>query len=106
GQAEGFLDRGGAAALHVLASGGEVLRLVPEAFEAWGALLRTIASHNNACLVALARTGPAALRALGEHQVNHERLAEVVLTVGEATHEVARMDAEAAISCFRAAPRA
>src|SRR4051812_37385468 len=84
GQAEGFLDRGGAAALHVLASGGGVLRLVPEAFEAWGALLRTIASHNNACLVALARTGPSALRSLGEHQVNQVRLAEVVLTVVEA----------------------
>src|SRR5215210_3571960 len=104
GQAEGFLDRGGAAALHVLASGGEVLRLVPEAFDAWGALLRTVASHNNACLVALARTGPAALRSLAEHQWERARLAEVVLTVVEATHEVARVDAEAAISCFRAAP--
>src|SRR5215213_2552482 len=106
GQAEGFLDRGGAAALHVLASGGEVLRLVPEAFDAWGALLRTVASHNNACLVALARTGPASLHSLAEHQRERARLAEVVLTVVEATHEVARVDAEAAISCFRAAPRA
>ncbi|MBV8856655.1 MAG: VWA domain-containing protein [Acidobacteria bacterium] len=105
-QAEGFLDRGGAAALHVLASGGEVLRLVPEALDAWGALLRTVASHSNACLVALARTGPASLRSLSEHQGDRARLAEVVLTVINATHEVARVDAEAAISCFRAAPRA
>ncbi|HEX8688344.1 MAG TPA: hypothetical protein VF654_17655, partial [Pyrinomonadaceae bacterium] len=105
-QAEGFLDRGGAAALHVLASGGEVLRLVPEAFEAWGALLRTVAGHNNACLVALARTGPAALRSLAEHVNGRARLAEVALAVVTATHEVARVDAEAAISCFRAAPRA
>jgi hypothetical protein len=106
GQAEGFLDRGGAAALHVMASGGEVLRLVPEAFEEWGALLRTVASHNNACLVALARTGPGALRSLAEHQGDRARLTEVVLTVVGATHEVARVDAEAAISCLRAAPRA
>jgi nitric oxide reductase NorD protein len=105
-QAEGFLDRGGAAALHVLASGGEVLRLTPAAFDAWGALLRTVAAHNNASLVALARTGPAALRSLAEHRAERERLTEVVLTVVEATHEVARVDAEAAISCFRAAPRA
>lgn len=105
-QAEGFLDRGGAAALHVLVSGGEVLRLAPEAFEAWGALLRTVASHNNACLVALARTGPAAMRSLAEQQGGRARLTEVVLTVVVATHEVARVDAEAAISCFRAAPRA
>jgi hypothetical protein len=105
-QSEGFLDRGGAAALHVLTSGGEVLRLVPEAFDAWGALLRTVAGHNNACLVALARTGPAALRSLAEHGTDRARLAEVALAVVDATHEVARVDAEAAISCFRAAPRA
>ncbi len=105
-QSESFLDRGGAAALHVLASGGEVLRLVPEAFDAWGALLRTVAGHNNACLVALARTGPAALRSLSEHVTDGERAAEVALAVVDATHEVARVDAEAAISCFRAAPRA
>ena len=105
-QSESFLDRGGAAALHVLASGGEVLRLVPEAFEGWGALLRTVAAHNNACLVALARTGPTALRSMAEHRAERARLAEVVLAVVEATHEVARVDAEAAISCFRAAPQA
>jgi hypothetical protein len=105
-QAEGFLDRGGAAALHVLASGGEVLRLVPEAFEAWGALLRTVAGHNNACLVALARTGPASLRSLAEHGSDRARVTDVSLAVIDATHEVARVDAEAAISCFRAAPRA
>ncbi|HEX8351342.1 MAG TPA: hypothetical protein VF611_00345, partial [Pyrinomonadaceae bacterium] len=105
-QSEDFLDRGGAAALHVLTSGGEVLRLAPEAFDAWGALLRTVAGHNNACLVALARTGPAALRTLAEHGGGRERLAEVALAVVGATHEVARVDAEAAISCLRAAPRA
>ncbi|HEX8687006.1 MAG TPA: hypothetical protein VF654_10905, partial [Pyrinomonadaceae bacterium] len=105
-QAEDFLDRGGAAALHVLASGGEVLRLVPAAFDAWGALLRTVAGHNNACLVALARTGPGALRSLAVHCADGARLAEVSLAVVGAAHEVARVDAEAAISCFRAAPRA
>jgi nitric oxide reductase NorD protein len=105
-QAEGFLDRGGAAALHVLASGGEVLRIVPEAFDAWGTLLRTVAGHNNACLVALARTGPASLRLLAEHGADRARVTDVSLAVINATHEVARVDAEAAISCFRAAPRA
>jgi hypothetical protein len=105
-QSEGFLDRGGAAALHVLAAGGEVLRLVPEAFDEWGALLRSVAAHNNACLVALARTGPPALRALAEPRPNRARLAEMVLSVIEATQEVARTDAEAAISCLRSAPQA
>lgn len=106
GQSESFLDRGGAAALHVLVSGGEVLRLVPRAFDAWGALLRTVAEHNNASLVALARTGPQALRALAEPRPDPARLTKVALSVIEAAHEVALKDAEAAISCFRAAPQA
>ena len=105
-QSEGFLDRGGAAALHVLTAGGEVLRLVPEAFDEWGALLRTVAAHNNACLVALARTGPAALRSLAESRPDRARLSETARVVIEATHEVARTDAESAICCFRSAPQA
>jgi hypothetical protein len=105
-QTEDFLDRGGAAALHVLTSGGEVLRLVPEAFDEWGALLRSVAAHNNACLVALARTGTVALRAFAESRPERARLTETALVVIEATHEVARTDAESAISCLRAAPRA
>jgi nitric oxide reductase NorD protein len=106
-QSESFLDRGGAAALHVLTSGGEVLRLFPGAFEEWGALLRSVAAHNNACLVALARTGPPALRSLAQSkQSGAARSSELALAVIEATREVARVDAEAAISCFRSAPQA
>ncbi|MFL6284807.1 MAG: nitric oxide reductase activation protein NorD, partial [Pyrinomonadaceae bacterium] len=102
-QSEGFLDRGGAAALHVLVAGGEVLRLFPVAFDAWGALLRSVAAHNNACLVALARTGPQALRSLAEAKTGG-RAEELALAVIESVQEVARVDAEAAISCFRSAP--
>ncbi|MDQ3745378.1 MAG: hypothetical protein M3444_13425, partial [Acidobacteriota bacterium] len=76
-QAESFLDRGGAAAQHVLVAGGEVLRLAPGVFDEWGALLRTVAGHNNSCLVALARTGPPALHALAESRAERARLAEV-----------------------------
>jgi hypothetical protein len=105
-QSEGFLDRGGAASLHVLTAGGAVLRLVPGAFDEWGALLRSVAAHNNACLVALARIGPASLRALAETRPDPARLTETALAVIEATREVARIDPESAISCFRAAPQA
>ena len=104
-QSEDFLDRGGAAALHVLIAGGEVMRLFPSAFDAWGALLRSVAAHNNACLVALARTGPPALRTLVEPKTN-ARTGELALAVIEAVQEVARVDPEAAISCFRSAPAA
>jgi nitric oxide reductase NorD protein len=105
-QTESFLDRGGAAAQHVLVAGGEVLRVAPGVFEEWGALLRTVAGHNNSCLVALARTGPAALRALAESRAGGARLAEIARNVVEAAHEVARVDAEAAVCCFRSAPAA
>jgi nitric oxide reductase NorD protein len=105
-QTESFLDRGGAAAQHVLVAGGEVLRVAPGVFDEWGALLRTVAAHNNSCLVALARTGPAALRSLAESRAQRERLAEVARSVVEAVHEVARVDAEAAVCCFRSAPAA
>lgn len=105
-QSESFLDRGGTAALNVLVAGGEVLRLASEVFDEWGALLRIVASHNNACLVSLARTGPQTLRALAEHGVERARLVRLARAVVEATEEVARVDAEAAISCFRSAPRA
>lgn len=106
-QSEGFLDRGGAAALHVLAAGGEVLRLFPAAFDAWGALLRSVAAHNNASLVALARTGPQTFRALADPaHVGGARSRDLALEVIEAVQEVARVDAEAAISCMRSAPQA
>jgi hypothetical protein len=65
-----------------------------------------VAAHNNACLVALARTGTVALRAFAESRPERARLTETALVVIEATHEVARTDAESAISCLRAAPRA
>jgi hypothetical protein len=105
-QGEAFLERGGAAALHVLAAGGEVLRLAPELFPDWIELLHTVAAQGNAGLVALARTSPALLRALNAPAAEQRRnvaLARRVLTVA---HQVARVDAEAAIACLRSAPQA
>ena len=57
-RAAGFLERGGAAALHVLLAGGEVLRALPECFDEWLDLLWTIAPHGNAGLVAFIRASP------------------------------------------------
>jgi hypothetical protein len=105
-QSESFLERGGTAALNVLTAGGEVLRLVPGVFGEWEALLRVVAAHSNACLVALARTGPTALRALAKASAGNTRLEEIARAVIETTCEVARVDAEAAISCFRSTPQA
>ena len=102
---ESFLDRGGAAALHVLAAGGPVLRTLPEAFDAWADLLREVAEQSNAALVALARFSPAFFREVAE-RTDRARAAELARRIIRAAHEVARVDAEAAICCFRSGPRA
>src|SRR5207253_7187480 len=55
---EEFLERGGGAALAVLAAGGEIMRVAPEAFEDWTKLLWTVTEHGNAALVATVRSSP------------------------------------------------
>jgi nitric oxide reductase NorD protein len=108
---ETFLERGGAAALHVLVAGGEVLRLAPQVFVDWTALLHAVAAQGNAPLVSLARHSPLFFRALpatpnarGASMTAHT--ADLARRVIAATRAVAEVDAEAAISCFRSAPTA
>ncbi len=102
--AKEFLSRGGAAALHATTAGGEVLRVLPEAFDEWAGLLHAVAEHSNAGLVALARSSPAFFRSLSQGRAERSHVAEVARRVLTAAREVARVDAEAAISCFRSAP--
>ncbi|MCA1816376.1 MAG: hypothetical protein LC746_08215, partial [Acidobacteria bacterium] len=104
--AEGFLERGGAAALHVLVAGGEVMRLAPEVFDEWAALARAVAGQGNAALVALARSSPDFFRALARRSATHARAVELSRRVVSVVAEVARADAEAAISCLKSAPAA
>ncbi|HEX8472652.1 MAG TPA: VWA domain-containing protein [Pyrinomonadaceae bacterium] len=104
---ERFLEQGGAAALHALMAGGEVLRLVPEAFEEWVELLREVAAQSNAGLVGLARTTPAFFQSLvASAHSDRARVVELAQRVLAAAREVARVDTEAAISCFRSGPQA
>jgi hypothetical protein len=104
--AKEFLGRGGAAALHATVAGGEVLRLMPEAFDDWAELLHAVAEHSNAGLVALARTSPAFFRSIGQGRAQREHVLGVARRVLASAREVARVDSEAAISCFRSAPLA
>jgi hypothetical protein len=101
-----FLDRGGAAALHAFVAGGEVLRLVPDAFAEWTRLLRVVAEGSNAAMVGLARMSPAFFRSLSETKAAPARVAELARRVIVAAREVAAVDVEAAISCFRSGPQA
>ncbi len=100
-----FLERGGGAALHVLIAGGEVLRLLPEAFDAWIDLLWAVAEHGNANLIAFVRSGPSFFQSL-VNQTERARTVELALRVINITREVAKLDGEAALACFRSSAQA
>ncbi|HJU92785.1 MAG TPA: VWA domain-containing protein [Pyrinomonadaceae bacterium] len=104
-RANDFLERGGGAALHVLVAGGEILRRAPEIFDEWIELLWVVAAHGNASLVAFVRSSPGFIRLLN---VDSDRAAaiELSLRVLALTKEIAAIDGEAALACFRSSGRA
>jgi nitric oxide reductase NorD protein len=104
-RAASFLERGGAAALHLLIAGGEVLRTLPECFDEWIDLLWAVASHGNAGLVAFIRSSPAFFQTLAA-QKDHLRANALAHRVIILTLEVARVDSEAALACLRSSAKA
>src|SRR5688500_5058375 len=100
-----FLERGGGAALQVLLSGGEILRRAPEIFDEWIDLLWVVAAHGNASLIAFVRSSPRFLRLLSESTARNEAIA-LSRRVLALTKEIAAMDGEAALACFRSSSRA
>ncbi len=104
-RANDFLERGGGAALHILLAGGEVLRRAPEIFDEWIALLWVVANHGNASLVAFVRSSPGFIRLLSADG-NRQQAVELSLRVLALTKEIAAVDGEAALACFRSSARA
>lgn len=102
---ERLIERGGGVALHALIAGGDVLRLLPEIFPKWIELVETVSVHGNATLIAFVRASPGILRSLSTG-LDRTRAAEVCLRVINLTIEVARIDGEAALACFRSSVRA
>lgn len=100
-----FLERGGGAALHVLIAGGEVLRTLPAVFEAWIDLLWVVAEQGNAGLIAFVRAGPSFFQTL-TNDLERERGGELALRIMALTREVASVDAESALACFRSSVQA
>jgi nitric oxide reductase NorD protein len=100
-----FLERGGAAALHVLIAGGEVLRTLPDCFNDWIDLLWTIAPHGNAGLVAFIRSSPTFFQNIGASNATADAtaLAQRIIAL---TREVARVDAESSVACIRVSAKA
>src|SRR6266404_2822956 len=105
GRATEFLERGGGAALHILLSGGEILRRAPEIFDDWIDLLWAVAAHGNASLVAFVRSSPRFIRLLNV-EVDHARGIELSRRVIQLTKEIAVIDGEAALASFRSSARA
>jgi hypothetical protein len=103
--ANDFLERGGGAALHVLIAGGDILRRAPEIFEEWIALLWVVATHGNASLVAFVRSSPGFIRLLNADP-NRAAAIALSLRVLALTKEIAAVDGEAALACFRSSARA
>jgi len=100
-----FLERGGAVAFHFLIAGGDVLRALPECFEDWIELLRTIAPHGNAALVAFIRASPRFFQNVSVTK-NHLGSAKLVQRVIGLTRDVAQVDSEAALACLRSSAKA
>jgi nitric oxide reductase NorD protein len=100
-----FLERGGGASLQVLLSGGEILRRAPEIFDEWIDLLWVVAAHGNASLVAFVRSSPRFMRLLTESTPRVEAV-ELSRRVLALTKEIAAVDGEAALACFRSSSRA
>ena len=100
-----FLERGGGSALHVLLSGGELLRRAPDIFDDWIELLWVVAKHGNASLVAFVRSSPRFLRLLNNEH-HHDDAVQLARRVISLTKEIAEIDGEAALACFRSSGRA
>jgi nitric oxide reductase NorD protein len=100
-----FLERGGGAALHILLAGGEILRRAPEIFDEWIELLWVVAAHGNASLVAFVRSSPGFVRLLNT-DTNRAAAIELSIRVLALTKEIAAVDGEAALACFRSSSRA
>src|SRR5215210_4349286 len=102
---QNFLERGGGAALHILVAGGEILRPAPEIFDEWIGLLWVVATHGNASLIAFVRSSPGFVRLLSV-DTNRAATIELSLRVLALTKEIAAVDSEAALACFRSSSRA
>lgn len=98
-----FLERGGGGALNLMVASGGILRLAPDLFADWLELLRVVAQHGNASLVAFVRASPRFVRSFFNDPKSVDSVS-LMKRVIELTLNIARLDGEAALACFRASP--
>ncbi len=100
-----FLEFGGSVTLHFTSAGGEVLRRVPQVFDAWRDALLAVARSGNAILIAFIRSTPPFFSNL----LTIRKKPEVVETADRVlrlTKEIAEIDAESALAAFRSSASA
>ena len=100
---DAFLERGGGGALNLMLAGGQVLRMAPDLFADWIELLKVVAQHGNASLVAFVRASPRFVRGFFSDQKSSDSIS-LMKRVIVLTMEIARVDGEAALACFRSSP--
>jgi nitric oxide reductase NorD protein len=93
-----FLEFGGSVTLHFVSSGAEVLRKVPATFDIWCDVLKRIAPHGNAVLIAFLRATPRFYNRIPSISASDPA---PVLRVLELTGQIAETDAESALAAFR-----
>jgi nitric oxide reductase NorD protein len=98
-----FLERSGGGALNLMLAGGEVLRSAPALFADWIELLRVVAQHGNASLVAFVRASPRFVRSFITDHKSADSIS-LMKRVIALTLDIARLDGEAALACFRSSP--
>lgn len=100
-----LLEFGGSVTLHFMIAGAEGLRRVEPAFDVWCDVLKIIGKHGNATLVAFVRASTMFFWQISAVRKPDE-LSSLTVRVLRLIGEIAQIDAEAALACFRIAPKA
>lgn len=103
-RASEFLEFGGSVTLHFVSAGSKVLQGFEAVFDDWCRVLRVIAMHGNAVLIAFLRVTPGFLAQLGRTAADDRT--ETIRSVLALTGEIAETDAESALAAFRSSAQA
>ncbi|MCU1290077.1 MAG: hypothetical protein JWN60_2306 [Acidobacteria bacterium] len=104
-RAREFLEYGGSVTLQFVAAGSDVLHKSDAVFEDWCAVLRKIAKHGNAVLIAFLRATPRFTA-----QINTLKKKEEIVSISQKVLHliagIAENDAESALAAFRSSAQA
>ncbi len=99
-EADSILEFGGSVTMHFIASGNAVLSAICDVFDSWCSVVRSIAKHGNAPLIAFLRATPrfvAQMRTIPFPEGISAAAAKVLVLI----NMIAETDGEAALAAFR-----